>query len=154
MKTLLVILTLLNACVHTSTWTTEQRRAMQMRSFAASYRNVFSAIKTVLQDGGYLIKSQDYEGGLIMAKKEADSSFKLFGIIPSILVNEDGKPTRTTFEISFNLEKISNENIETRLTISKYDSNNNASEVIKPDIYQSIYRNVQVEIKRRQAKGR
>ena len=156
MKTLLATLALLNlyACAHTPEWTPQQRRVMQMRSFESSYRNVFAAIKTVLQDDGYLIKSQDYAGGLIVAKKEADSSVKLLGVIAAVLVNDDGKPTRTTFEISFSLEKVSKNNIETRLTVSKYDSNNNASEVVKPEIYKSIYRNIQVELKRRQAKGR
>ncbi|MDE3268735.1 MAG: hypothetical protein OYH77_00445 [Pseudomonadota bacterium] len=156
MKMLLGTLAILHlyACAHTPKWTPQQRRALQMRTFEASYRNVFSAIKTVLQDDGYQIKSQDFSGGLIAATKNIDNSVKLFGIIPALLTDEDGKATRTTYEISFSLEKINKNNIETRLTLATYDSNNNASEVIKPEIYQSIYRNIQVEIKRRQAKGR
>ena len=144
------------ACEHTPEWTPQQRRALQTRSFNASYRNVFLAIKDVLQDDGYQIKSQDYRGGLIMAKKGIDATkIKILGLV---LTEQDPEVTGTTYQISFNLERVNKNNIETRLTISsitqRRDGRHSAEEVVEPKTYQAIYRHLQLEIKRRQARGK
>lgn len=144
------------ACEHTPEWTPQQRRAMQVRTFNASYRNVFLAIKDVLQDDGYQIKSQDYRGGLIVAKKEIDTTTKLFGFF--VVEGDPSETTGVTFQVSFNLERVSKANVEARLTLSsiakRRDGQHRAKEVVEPKTYQAIYRNLQVEIKRRQARGK
>lgn len=143
------------ACEHTPEWTPQQRRAMQTRNFKASYRSVFLAIKDVLQDDGYQIKSQDYRGGLIVAQKNIDKSVKILGLT---LTADEHEVTGVTYKISFNIEQVSKGNIETRLTVSSItqhgDGKQKAKEVVEPKTYQAIYRNLQLEIKRRQARGR
>ena len=144
------------ACEHTPEWTPQQRRAMQTHGFKASYRNVFLAIKNVLQDDGYHIESQDYRGGLIVAKKEIDETkIKIFGIT---LTEVNPEVTGTAYKISFNIEQISKNNIETRLTISSItkrgDGRHQAKDLVEPKTYQAIYNNLKLEIKRRQARGR
>ncbi len=158
MKTILCSLALVAifACEHTPEWTPQQRRAMQTRAFNASYRNVFLAIKDVLQDDGYQIKNQDYRGGLIVAKKEIDKrKIKILGLV---FTEQDPEETGTTYQISFNLERVSKANVETRLTVSsitqRRDGHHRAEEVVEPKTYQAIYRNLQLEIKRRQARGK
>ena len=144
------------ACEHTPEWTPQQRRAMQMRTFNTSYRNVFLAIKDVLQDDGYQIKSQDYRGGLIVANKEIDTTTKLFGFF--VVEGDSDETTGVSFQISFNLERVSKKNIETRLTISRVkksrDGKHSAEDFVEPKTYQAIYHNLQLEIKRRQARGK
>ena len=143
------------ACAHTPDWTPQQRRAMQTRSFKASYRSVFLAIKDILQDDGYLINSQDYRGGLVVAKKDIDKRIKILGLA---LKADDHEVTGVTYQVSFNIERVSKGNIETRLTISAITQRGNgrqhAKEVVEPKTYQAIYRNLQLEIKRRQARGK
>ena len=158
MKTILCSFALVAtfACEHTPEWTPQQRRAMQTRSFKATYRSVFLAIKDVLQDDGYQIKSQDYRGGLIVAKKEIDKrKIKILGLV---FTEEGAEETGVTYQISFNLERVSKANVETRLTISsitqRRDGQHSAEGVVDPKTYQAIYRNLQLEIKRRQARGK
>ena len=158
MKSILCSLVLIVcfACEHTPEWTPQQRRAMQMRSFNSSYRNVFLAIKDVLKDDGYQIKSQDYRGGLIIAEKGIDTTkIKIFGIV---LTEQEPEVTGHTYRISFNLERVSKANVETRLTISKEtmrsSGKHSAEDLVEPKTYQAIYRNLQLEIKRRQARGK
>jgi len=143
------------ACEHTPEWTPQQRRAMQVRSFKAPYRSVFLAIKDILQDDGYLITSQDSRGGLIVAKKEIDNTNKIFGFF---VVEDDNEETGATYQVSFNLERVGKANIETRLTISRTTKHragkDRAEEVVEPNTYRAIYRNLHLEIKRRQARGK
>lgn len=64
---------LLTACAVGSgtaptTFSDAQRRSMQIKTHDASYDSVFYAVKSVLLDDGYIIKSQDYAGGMILAE--------------------------------------------------------------------------------------
>ncbi len=158
MKTVLGSLALVVsfACEHTPEWTPQQRRAMQTRTFKTPYRSVFLAIKDILQDDGYQIKSQDYRGGLIVAQKDIDKTKKLFGFF--VIEGDPDEETGAAYQVSFNLERVGKGNIETRLTISGITTHRNgrhsAKEVVEPKTYQAIYRNLQLEIKRRQARGK
>ena len=145
------------SCASKPTWTPQQRRALQMRSFDASYNAVFRSIKSILQDDGYLITNQDYEGGLILAQKEINksSSAAWKTVVFGVGNYESGKG----YQISFNLEKISKSNTETRLTIStntkrSFGGNTSGEEVVDPKIYKVIYEKLNVEIQRRIASGK
>ncbi|OQX94175.1 MAG: hypothetical protein B6I23_02230, partial [Rickettsiaceae bacterium 4572_127] len=68
-----VIALFLTACMSGSgtkkpTFTDAQRRAMQVKTLDASYEMTFQAVKSVLLDDGYIIKSQDFAGGMILAE--------------------------------------------------------------------------------------
>ena len=159
MKTalLLIPLALLTSCSTGPSWSAQQRRALQMRTFDASYESVFMAAKNVLQDDGYLIADQDYKGGLILAKKSVDNKVASFMKIPILFESEEGVRGKE-YQISFNIEKISKRNIETRLTIMESLKMNRGQgagvEVVDPDTYKAIYDKLNTEIKRRAAGGR
>lgn len=143
------------SCEHTPQLTPQQLRAIQTRTLQASYRSVFLAIKDVLQDDGYHIHSQDYKGGLMVAKKEIDGTkIKIFGLV---LTEKDPEELGTTYKLSFNIESISKSRVRTRITIvgitRRSNGQHQAVDISDPQIYQVIYRNLQLELKRRQARS-
>ena len=135
----------------------QQRRAMQTKTFRdTSYNNVFRAFKTILQDDGYIIQNQDYNGGLITAEAQKTNFTALF--FSKIGNNSGDSAVGKSFQVTVNLEKISEKIMETRLIIqekTQYQRGGvTGKEVIDPKLYRTIYQKVSVEIKRRQAKGR
>ncbi len=139
----------------------QQKRSMQNRTFEdVSYNNVFRAFKSALLDGGYVIINQDMRGGLIVAeaqKGEVTSGF--LSMLPSIFtVTSDSDNTGKKFIASVNLEKINKKTVETRLVLrvstQHKKGGTTGKEILEPKVYKSIYDQVAVEIKRRQAKGR
>ncbi|MBN1783766.1 MAG: hypothetical protein JW812_02240 [Alphaproteobacteria bacterium] len=175
-----------------------QRRAMQVRTHDASYDMTFHAVKSVLLDDGYIIKSQDYAGGMILAEgsqlklptgranpsstgtaDEEDGGVGVGGVLlgigvlalavaaganssPSYHSGGGGRTERqqvgTSYQISFNFDKINKTTTETRLIVqerSQYNMGNETlKEHIKPEIYKHLYDRIAHEIKRREAMGR
>ena len=132
-----------------------QRRALQTRTFdETSYDNVFKAFKNVLQDEGYIIKNQDFQGGMILATiLKADDSSEWLAKIN----NEQNYRTGEGFEVSISFDRINKKVTETRLTIQKIEQysmgGSKGYEVLDPPLYKSIYDRVKVEIERRKARG-
>lgn len=173
-----------------------QRRAMQVKTHDASYDMTFYAVKSVLLDDGYIIKSQDYAGGMILAegaklklptgranpsstgKADESDGPGVGGVLLGIGVlalaiaaggnsspsyngghsNGERKQVGTTYQISFNFDKINKSTTETRLIVqerSQYNMGNETlKEHIKPEIYKHLYDRIAHEIKRREAMGR
>ena len=150
------LLMVAGGCV-TTQLSPQQRRSMQVKTFEnVSYDNVFRAFKTVLQDEGYIIKNQDMQGGLIVAR-----SSKPMGSGSAILAALSGAKmytTGTTFEVSINLESIRANHTESRMIIQQTSSYNTGGsqgrEIIQPELYQNLYSKVQVEVQRRKAQGK
>ena len=144
------------SCAHKPVWTPQQRRALQMKSFNASYDAVFRSIKNILQDDGYIITNQDYKGGLILAHKEIDKSNS--AAVMTVLFGYGNWESGKYYKISFNLEKISKRNVETRVTIlqgtKRTFGGEEGSEVVDPKIYKAIYNKLNVELQRRIASGK
>lgn len=146
----------LSGCVATAPkFTPQQRRALQMRTFEATYDNVFRSVKTVFQDEGYIIRNQDFAGGMILAQKETATSggaqfLAAFG-------GNKNYRTGTGFEVSLNLDKISKTSIETRMTLQTTSKTSlggsSGRELLKPEVYKSLYDKIIVEVQRRQARG-
>ena len=159
MKTMLplILFALFTSCSNVPSWSPEQKRALQMRTFDASYDTVFRAAKNILQDDGYIIAGQDYKGGLILAKKSINDKVASFMKVPILFESEEGVRGRD-YQISFNIEKISKRNIETRLTIMETlkmaQGGDSGSEVVDPATYKAIYDKLNTEIRRRAASGR
>jgi hypothetical protein len=154
----LPLLIFIFSCATTPKMSMQQRRSLQMRSFDASYDNVFKSTKSVLQDDGYIIKNQDYQGGMILAQKETSTRSSWTGILGVMSAgNNKNTVTGNGYEVSFNLDKISKNNIETRLTLQQatFMSNGGKSgkEIVDAKLYKSIYDRLSVEIERRKAKG-
>ncbi len=153
------LILLLSACATAPSPSPMQRRNVQTKTFqGVSYSNVFRAVKTVLQDEGYIIKEQDYDGGMMLAVAQKSSwSWEMVKIF------ERDKKDRDTlmsveFEVSFSFEEIAKKIVETRLTIQKVEYYSNGGrkgqEVFDPALYKNIYDKISVEIERRKALGR
>ncbi|MBN2676267.1 MAG: hypothetical protein JXR30_03385 [Alphaproteobacteria bacterium] len=177
-----------------------QRRAMQVKTHDANYDMVFYAVKSVLLDDGYIIKSQDYAGGMILAEgsqlklptgranpdstgvadSEDDSGIGAGGVLLGVGLlalavaagggsssysgggSSSGTTERskvgTTYQISFNFDKINAKTTETRLVVQERTQYNMGNETFKehinPEIYKHLYDRVAYEIQRRGAMGR
>lgn len=145
------------SCQMTPPMSDAQKRAMQMKTWEnTSYDNVFRAVKTVMQDEGYIIKNQDMNGGLITAavQKSEGGGAAFFAAMGG---NQNYK-TGTEYEFSCNMEAVTKTTVETRLALQKKDSYNmggSSGEVIlDPAMYQSFYKKLAVEIERRKAQGK
>ena len=150
-------LSLLNlaGCLSAPKLTPQQRRALQVRTFETNYNNVFRAAKTVLQDEGYIIKNQDFNGGMILAQKETSAGGG--ASFMAALGGNNNYVTGTGFEVSMSLEKLNKNLTETRLTLQNKTKTNmggsSGREIVKPEIYKSIYDKLVVEVERRKARG-
>ena len=158
----LAFLLLFSACVSVPRLSPAQRRALQVKRFSASYNNVFRAFKTVLQDEGYIIRNQDMEGGLIVARASRSDMSTGRAILIGLAGAGNGQPphyrTGTTYEVSVNLENIQDRYVESRVIIQQTDSYNyggsRGREILSPKLYQNIYKKVQVEVARRKIQNK
>lgn len=152
MRLLLVTLLLpLTACLATTTWTPDQRRNLQQREFDTDVVTLFNAIKSILRDDGYIITNQDVDGGLIVASKDI-SSASFFTVFIS---NQQNDISGKAYKLSFDLEKITESRTRTRLTINemiKYKGGGErGAELVKPEVYNAIYRALTYEVAKRNA---
>ena len=138
------------SCITTGpTWTPQQRRALQQKTFDTEYRVVFNAIKSILRDDGYVIENQNYDGGLIIGTKDTPVGF----LESALTMGDMYARTGTSFMISFDVEKLSEDSTRTRLTINEktnyYSGAKMGKEVLDPAVYRNIYRALSVELQRR-----
>jgi hypothetical protein len=137
-------------CTLGPAYSTMQKRSMQTKTYEEPYNDVFKAFKTVLLDEGYIIKNQEFEGGLLLAEKGKTSGWFFGG-------GEKNKVLGAKYQISVNFDKISDHIVETRMNlqeITQYASGGTQSrELIKPETFQNIYKQVTVELERRKAKN-
>ena len=162
-----IFITFIIGCQTTAPLTPQQRRALQVRIFSdVSYNTVFRAFKTVMQDEGYIIKNQDFSGGLIVAEsqKPVSSSKGQFamavavGVLSGMSGNSSTRnnyKTGQVFSWSVNLEEIQNKTVESRLILQKKDfysqGGQRGREILDPEIYRNIFVKVLQEIERRKA---
>ncbi len=146
------------ACVSSPSLSPQQRRALQVKGFSASYNHVFRAFKTVLQDEGYIIKNQDMQGGLIVAEASQRGSAAVAFLSALSSSGPSIYRTGTTYSVSVNLEAIRKDYVESRVIIQKKDSysmgGQTGNEILSPALYKNIYSKVQVEIARRKAQNK
>ncbi|MCX5656771.1 MAG: hypothetical protein NTZ48_00835 [Candidatus Omnitrophica bacterium] len=121
-----------------------QRRVMEAKELEGTYDGAFKATITVLQDKSYIIKSSDYNAGLISAE--------------SGRVNPDfwtGRSNRD--QLTINIEKFTEDRVKMRISIFRnvfaYNGvpvrDATAGPVGDPKIYQDLYAEIQKEIFRR-----
>ena len=143
------------ACEHTPELTPQQLRAMQTRTLQASYRDIFFAIRDVLQDDGYHIDRQDYKGGLISAQKGVEArKIRIFGLV---FTEQDPEERGHTHKVAVSIERIGKNNSKVRLSIvhitTRHDGRHYAMDVVAASTYRSIFHDLQLEIKRRQSRS-
>jgi hypothetical protein len=142
-------------CASEPVMSPQQRRQLQTRTFEhVSFKNVFRAFKTVLQDEGYLIKNQDMVGGLIVATIEKTDSSSGFW---QALAGNSNYRTGEGFEVSINLEQVG-ETVEARMTLQKLEQYSHGGqkgkEILDPALYKSFFAKVKTEVERRKAQGK
>jgi hypothetical protein len=134
-----------------------QKRQITVRTIEGSYTNLFAATMSVIQDNEYVIQQASKDTGLITASVSRDSGFmnKLFSSNDYGTVSNAG----TKIEVSATISKINENTSELRLSIQEKMYNNmggvtRSSQVLDPETYQSIFNDIKVEVKRREAFGR
>ena len=136
-----------------------QIRELTTRLFESDYETIFRATLTIFQDQGYVIKNTDMDAGLILAQADRKTAFgsQLFSALMLGYVAHKG----TDIEVSCMLNKINDTSSELRMNIqeAKYGQSSALSGTSKtdtnlirdPKIYKTLFDQISVEIKRREA---
>ena len=135
-----------------------QLRQITTRMIQGRYENVFKATMTVLQDNFYIIKQTDMDAGLIVAEvnREASGWSQFFQALGS----EGEIPSKgTVVEATAVVGKLSETTSEVRITIQEktYSSTGKTTRVKQlkdSEVYRSLFNDITIEVKRREALGR
>jgi hypothetical protein len=100
-----------------------QRRALEVKELEGTREDVLKATVTVLQDRGYIIKTSDYQAGIIAAEIQ--------------------KPSCS--EIGAAVEQFTETRIKMRVTVTDKDG-----VVEDPKVFSKIFDDIQAEVFRRQ----
>lgn len=127
-----------------------QKRQITTKEIDGSYDDAFRATLTVLQDQGYAIRHTDMETGLISAFTSREGGFL--------------STTRTSLEMSCIVTEVAEERSRLRMTLRERKSSrghkslleslfapDKEREVSDPDVYQELFNQILVEVRRRQA---
>lgn len=148
----------LSACVTTPPMSPQQRRALQKRTYDYDMKSVFNAFKTILQDEGYIIRNQDFAGGMLLAEMQKSTGSGMAFL--SVLGGNSNSDYATSegYSVSVSFEEINKKTTETRITLEKTTrmkrGGQQGDEILDPAIYKDIYQKVDVELKRRAAQGK
>ena len=146
----------LTACQPQPKMSPMQKRQITTRVIDGSYANVFGAVMTTLQDHEYIVKQASKDTGLISAEVSRDSGFwTKFATSNNGNVSNAG----TKVEVSTTLSQISNEATEVRMMIQEkvYNSSGGTTrskQILDQKVYQNLFNDIKVEVKRREAFGR
>ena len=132
---------------------------MTTKLINGSYEDTYRASLTVLQDQGYIIKNTDMASGLIVANvdRAADAGSQFAQALFLGYVSDKGSEV----ELSCMINKLSNTNTEVRLNIQETNygqssrwsgtTKQNSKQIYDPELYQKIFNEIELEVKRRQA---
>jgi hypothetical protein len=156
---LLAIIGAFIGCVPEIELSPMQRRQITTRMFDSSYDNAFRATMTVLQDQGYVIKNTDMQAGLILASVDRETSSG--SQIAQYLLVGHAFDKGTEVEISCTVNNLNDFSTEVRINIQevKYGqsswlsgtSKQSSKQIYEPELYRSLFNEITVEIKRREA---
>ena len=136
-----------------------QIRQITTKLINGSYEDTYRASLTVLQDQGYIIKNTDMASGLIVANvdRSTNAGSQFFQAALLGYIADKG----TEIEVSCMINKLSDTNSEIRLNIQETNygqssvwsgtSKQNVKHIYKPELYNKIFNEIELEVKRRQA---
>jgi hypothetical protein len=134
-----------------------QKRQITSRTIDGDYENVYRATMTVLQDQGYVIKDTDMMSGLIVAHIDRESSkgTQFMQLLLTGYIADQG----TFIEISVTVNEINEDLQELRMNLQESSYNQYGGkfairQIYEPEPYNSLFNEIQVEVKRREALGR
>jgi len=131
-----------------------QIRQLTTKMIDGNYENVFRATMTILQDQGYVIKNTDMNSGLIVANVDRETSGGSQFAQALFL----GKITdkNTVVEVSATINKLNDKTQELRLNIQETNytgggGKNNIKQIHDEKVYQKLFNDITLEVKRREA---
>lgn len=156
---LLFIIFLLSGCATAPKLSPMQKRAITTRIIEGGYDNIFRSILTVLQDQGYIIKNTDMNTGLITSTIDRETAFGsqfaqalFFGYVAD---------KGSEIDVSVMVNKVNESKSEVRINMqeAKYgqsskwsgSSKQNVKQILDTEIYNSLFNEIQIEVKRREA---
>ena len=158
---LIISFTFIN-CATTPQISSMQARQITTRMLNGSYENVFRATLTVLQDQGYVIKNTDMNSGLIVAradKSTAGGSQFMQALFVGYVYDKG-----TEIEVSCMVNKINDGSQELRINIIEAkvgqssawsgSSKQDVKTIYDEKIFQELFNQITVEVKRREALNR
>lgn len=147
---MIFILLTFTGCSSTPKITPVQRTQMRTKTFDADYETTFKALMSILESHGYTIDNTDMTSGLIKATSVKDSA--------SSLQKAFGQYGTSTFDISSTLTIASRDSTRVRINIRQknegsygYQRTSSASDIDTPEIYQSLFNDLRIEIERSKA---
>jgi len=136
-----------------------QIRQITTKMMTGSYENVYRSCLTVFQDQGYIIKQTDMDAGLIVANVDRATSggSQLAQALFLGYVANKG----TEVEVSCMVNKLSETNSEVRINIQEVNygqssvwsgtSKQKSKTIYDTKLYNNLFNQIQVEVKRREA---
>lgn len=131
-----------------------QIRQLTTKMIDGSYENVFRATMTILQDQGYVIKNTDMNSGLIVANidRETSGGSQFF---QALLVGSV-YDKNTVIEVSATVNKLNEQTQEIRLNIQETNysgggAKQNIKQIYDGQVYQKLFNDITLEVKRREA---
>lgn len=156
-----LIIVFLVGCATQPLISPQQKRQITTRIFEAKYENTYRSILTVLQDQGYIVKNTDMNTGLINAtvdRQTGTGAQVAQAILFGRVVNKGSE-----LDVSFMVNKINETSTEIRINIqessygqtSMYSgtSKQDVKQILDPKIYDALFKEINTEIKRREAVG-
>lgn len=151
---------MMSACVPTKqAMSPMQKRQITTRVVKGNYQNTFRGLLTVFQDHGYIVKEADMDSGLVRAEIRKENSG--FGSVLVAIGNSDNSSydKATVYEASATVSELAKTDIEVRLTIQEKSVNNHGNvttgrQIYDVETFQTIFNDLQIEVKRREAYGR
>lgn len=134
-----------------------QLRQLTTRTIESSYEHVFRATMTVLQDNSYVIKMTDMNSGLIVANIDRETSGASQFFQAALLGRITDK--NTVIEVSATVNKLNEKSQELRINIQETNfsgsgGKNTIKQITQDDVYQKLFNDITVEVKRREAMGK
>jgi len=149
-----LLLTFLVGCAARPQLSQMQIRQLTTKMIEGSYENVFRATMTILQDQGYVIKNTDMNSGLIVANIDRETSGGSQFMQALFLGRITDK--NTVIEVSATVNKLNEENQELRLNLQETNysgsgAKQNIKQIYDEKVYQNLFNDITLEVKRREA---
>lgn len=149
-----LLLTFIVGCAAGPKLSQMQIRQLTTKMIEGSYENVFRATMTILQDQGYVIKNTDMNSGLIVANIDRETSGGSQFMQALFLGRITDK--NTVIEVSATVNKLNEENQELRLNLQETNysgsgAKQNIKQIYDEKVYQNLFNDITLEVKRREA---
>jgi hypothetical protein len=149
-----LLLTFLVGCAAGPQLSQMQIRQLTTKMIEGSYENVFRATMTILQDQGYVIKNTDMNSGLIVANidRETSGGSQFFQVLLVGSVYDKS----TVIEVSSTVNKLNEQTQELRINIQETNysgsgGKQNIKQIYDEQVYQKLFNDITLEVKRREA---